>query len=369
MKKRDKMEFKITKQQRQIIEAPEDFVCVMASAGTSKTFCLIERIKWLVSQNVDPQKIIAITYTRNAAQEILQRLDPIQIGYCGTIHAYANYLLLCNGIETQPLAEKDQFDEFFELIKENPVCVEDLKIEHLLLDEAQDSGYNQFEFIFDVLKPTKWTVFGDIKQSIYEFNGGEPKLLENLSKYSWVTTYQMAENFRNGRQIHEYANFLLSLADRGYQDNSKLMRGVTGKRISFEYDLDLLIDYINSYDEYRDWFVLCRDNKQKDAVIAYLKLKKIPCDTFKQGELTNEEIKQTMEQNTVKVLTIHSSKGLQRKNVAVIGARLPGANKRYLDNKAVEEVRIAYVAATRAENLLLWLKAGRPVKKKTSNWE
>lgn len=362
------MDYIITEQQKKIIEAPEENVCVLASAGTSKTFCLIERIKWLVSKGVNPQKIIAITFTRNAAQEILQRLAPLQIGYCGTIHAYANFLLLCNGIETQILAEKDQFDKFFELIKDNPVCLEDLQIEHLLLDEAQDSGYNQFEFIFDMLQPECWTVFGDLKQSIYEFNGGNPKLLENLSNYPWVTTYHMAENFRNSKQVHDYANFLLSLAKKGYQDNSKLMRNVEGKKVSFNYDLNLLIEYIKSYDEYRDWFVLCRDNNQKTAVMEYFKIKKIPNDTFKQGELTNEEIRQKMEENTVKVLTIHSAKGLQRKNVAVIGARLPDS-KKYLTGKMIEEIRIAYVAATRAENLLIWLRAKNMPKKTTTSWE
>ena len=145
------MTYTITEQQKRIITAPEDKICVLASAGTSKTFCLIERIKWLVEQNVDPQKIVAITFTRNAAQEILQRLAPIQIGYCGTIHAYANYLLLSNGIDTSTSVTNDNFDQLFEQIKENQECVEDVDIKHLLLDEAQDSSIEQFEFIFKML--------------------------------------------------------------------------------------------------------------------------------------------------------------------------------------------------------------------------
>ena len=107
------MDFKITEQQRKIIEAPEENVCVLASAGTSKTFCLIERIKWLVEQGIDPKKIIAITFTRNAATEVAQRLAPIQIGYCGTIHAYANYLLLLYGVDTKSVIEKEKFDDSF----------------------------------------------------------------------------------------------------------------------------------------------------------------------------------------------------------------------------------------------------------------
>ena len=364
------MDFKITEQQKRIIEAREDNVCVLASAGTSKTFCLIERIKWLVEQGTDPKKIIAITFTRNAATEIVQRLAPIQIGYCGTIHAYANYLLLLYGVDTKTVIEKEKFDEFFELVKDHPGCLEDIDIEHLLLDEAQDSGYNQFEFIFDMLCPRNWTVFGDMKQSIYEFNGGDPKLLQNLSNYSWVTTYNMNENFRNSRQVHGYAQYLLGRADKGYTDNSKLMRGIEGKVITFEYNLEILADYVKSFDTFGDWFVLCRTNKEAEAAMDFLSHKGIPCDTFKQGDLTYDELQSKMRENNVKFLTMHASKGLQRKNVAVIGARMPGQRQR-VTNKAAEEVRLAYVAATRAENMLLWLKpvATKKEKSKMSNWE
>ena len=78
-----------------------------------------------------------------------------------------------------------------------------------------------------------------------------------------------------------------------------------------------------------------------------------------------------MRENNVKFLTMHASKGLQRKNVAVIGARMPGQRQR-VTNKAAEEVRLAYVAATRAENMLLWLKPVATKKKeksKMNNWE
>ena len=66
-----------------------------------------------------------------------------------------------------------------------------------------------------------------------------------------------------------------------------------------------------------------------------------------------------MAQDTVKVLTIHTSKGLEAKNVVVIGAR--GWN--------TEEKRIQYVAATRAMDLLLWTTPAPKRKKKYVDWE
>ena len=62
-----------------------------------------------------------------------------------------------------------------------------------------------------------------------------------------------------------------------------------------------------------------------------------------------------MQSNRVKILTIHSAKGLQNKNVIVVGA------KTYNE----EERRLAYVAATRAENNLYWCPAMK--KKKNVN--
>ena len=95
----------------------------------------------------------------------------------------------------------------------------------------------------------------------------------------------------------------------------------------------------------------------------------IPCDSFKQREFTNEELKTKMEENTVKILTMHSSKGLQNKYVAVVGARMPKSTY-CSSNKEVQEMRLNYVAATRAEDMLVWIipKAGKK-KKTTTSWE
>ncbi|MDP7033118.1 MAG: UvrD-helicase domain-containing protein [Planctomycetota bacterium] len=47
---------------------------IQASAGTGKTYCLVSRYVELVSQGVDPRTILATTFTRKAAGEILGRV-------------------------------------------------------------------------------------------------------------------------------------------------------------------------------------------------------------------------------------------------------------------------------------------------------
>ena len=87
----------------------------------------------------------------------------------------------------------------------------------------------------------------------------------------------------------------------------------------------------------------------------------IPWDSFKKSELETEQIKNKMKENTVKILTVHAAKGLENKNVIVIGV------KPFYD----DERRVAYVAATRAKDLLIWVKniKVKEEKKKINTWE
>ena len=48
---------------------------MLAGAGAGKTKTLIQKILYLVfEKNVDPSSILAITFTRNAANEMVDRL-------------------------------------------------------------------------------------------------------------------------------------------------------------------------------------------------------------------------------------------------------------------------------------------------------
>ncbi len=64
-----------TARQREAIEAPLGPVLVLAGPGAGKTFCLIERIRYLIQhQGIAPARIVAVTFTNKAAGEIGQRL-------------------------------------------------------------------------------------------------------------------------------------------------------------------------------------------------------------------------------------------------------------------------------------------------------
>ena len=92
-----------TRSQREAIEAPLGPVLVLAGPGAGKTFCLIERIRFLIEQHqVDPARICVFTFTNKAAGEIASRLES-QLGprvervKRGTIHSFCAELLREHG--------------------------------------------------------------------------------------------------------------------------------------------------------------------------------------------------------------------------------------------------------------------------------
>jgi superfamily I DNA/RNA helicase len=85
--------------QRAAIEADPGSVLVLAGPGAGKTYCLTERIRYLIEQRgFDPARICAFTFTNKAAGEIAHRLEQ-RLGVAaatirrGTIHAFCAELL------------------------------------------------------------------------------------------------------------------------------------------------------------------------------------------------------------------------------------------------------------------------------------
>src|SRR4029077_11116972 len=85
--------------QRSAIEAEPHALLVLAGPGGGKTYCLIERIRFLIEEHgFDPARICAFTFTNKAAGEIAHRLET-SLGAAaarvkrGTIHACCAELL------------------------------------------------------------------------------------------------------------------------------------------------------------------------------------------------------------------------------------------------------------------------------------
>ena len=361
------MEKDLTFVQEEIVKTKEPHVLVASAAASGKSKVIVERLRYLLEQGVDPFKIVAITFTNNAASVMYERLGQPQGLFIGTVHSYCNYLLRGGTIDTTKIIQEERFDDLFEEIKANPDCLK--HVEHLLVDEVQDSTTQQFEF-FELINPDNFMYCGDVRQSIYGFNGADPDYINRLERREDVTTYYMYQNFRNMPSILRFAKKFLYRLGPEYEDDSMSMREPISPHISHVLEgnytpseaVQALIRCKEDLQtEWKDWFVLCRTNKDIELFMSLFKEQGVPTDTFKQADLTNSQIENKMKEDTVKILTVHSAKGLEAPCVLSYNIRA------YND----EEARLCYVSATRARDFLIWAKMPPKRKKKKTivNWE
>lgn len=357
----------LTEMQKQIVTTDKSKVLVSSSAAAGKTACLVERIQYLLDSGVDPSEIVTITFTNNAANEILKRLKNADGIFVSTIHSFCNYLLRGNAIDTIEILNEERFDDLFEEIKQNPNCLR--HVTHLISDEVQDTSRQQFEF-YEMLHPDNYMYFFDIKQTLFKWRNADPDYLINLANKPDVTVYSMHENFRNLPDILHFAKKFLYRLGPDFADDSIAMRqptdGYQYHVLEANYTPSEAVECLLRNNErlknnWKDWFVLCRTNADVALFKTLFEQRGIPVDTFKQADLTNSEIKEKMKENTIKILTVHSAKGLENKCVLSYNIRA------YND----DEARLCYVAATRAKDYLIWAKMPPKKKKKSRvvSWE
>ncbi|HPJ96494.1 MAG TPA: 3'-5' exonuclease [Syntrophales bacterium] len=96
---------------------------VIAVPGSGKTLVMMERIGNLVKiHNVQPETIIGLTFNRNAAEQMRQRLVPVlgelaQRVTLSTIHSWCHYLLRTEGKVFEIISGKEQISLIRNLMK------------------------------------------------------------------------------------------------------------------------------------------------------------------------------------------------------------------------------------------------------------
>src|SRR6266446_5043886 len=91
------------------LDALGKYTCVVAGPGSGKTTVLIERFRGLVETGVSPLRILAITFTEKATNQMRERLATafadhpaltlqIHRAYVSTVHGFCTRLLRENAI-------------------------------------------------------------------------------------------------------------------------------------------------------------------------------------------------------------------------------------------------------------------------------
>jgi ATP-dependent helicase/nuclease subunit A len=151
------------------LEALDTDTCVVAGPGSGKTTVLIERFRGLVESGVSPLRILAITFTEKATNQMRERLArafadqpevgaQIQRAYVSTVHGFCTRLLRENAIlagvdprfrvldeqETFALERKSAIDSLDLFLIEDPGPVRDL-LQSLYSPDLADSILEVYE--------------------------------------------------------------------------------------------------------------------------------------------------------------------------------------------------------------------------------
>ena len=85
-------------EQKQAVEHEGSPLLILAGAGSGKTRVITTKIAWLISEkNVDPRSILAVTFTKKAANEMRERAQAMEPGaeesQIRTFHSFGAYFL------------------------------------------------------------------------------------------------------------------------------------------------------------------------------------------------------------------------------------------------------------------------------------
>lgn len=248
------------------------------------------------------------------------------------------------------LCKRHNIITFDELLKKTTEYFKSIngKVEYLFVDEFQDIGPLEKNF-FVSLNADNYFYVGDEKQAIYGFKGGNVGFFTGLINNKNWKTYYLVNNYRSGSAIIDIANRIILQADDIINAETVCMAGKKGSvTIDSKYKID---EYLKKIDNYKDWFLLVRTNKDLVKLENKLIDLDIPYVSFRKGEMTLEQMRKCMAEDRVKLLTIHTSKGLESPNVLMWG-NFPIQEKPYMRNN--EEIKVRYVGCTRAiDNLII----------------
>lgn len=262
----------LTDEQRTAVESKSPYLAVIAGAGSGKTTTLVERIRHLLRSGCEPQEIVAVTFTRRAADEIRSRLgESASRCYIGTFHQIA-YRLMKD--KPRVLSEQEADDLLASCITDkksvsywrkkvdassNLPTVNAYRSKLAIRGEIDYHGLLEWLFIYSKLwypkhviideaqdnEPLQWAIVdklvdngascwlcGDPCQSIFEWRNARPEdfLIRSMNRVC------ISQSFRIPSDVCDLANSLSKLANcdvpRLRTTNTKLGLSIEADEIS-----------------------------------------------------------------------------------------------------------------------------------------
>lgn len=324
----------ISKIQQEIISSDIDTnLLVLSLPGGGKTTTLINRVNFLIQKkNVDADKILIITFTNSAVDDIKSKMN---INNIFTIDSLCSKLCQkYNILDKNLLSINEPNDYKYELLKN--ISLVNKEWDYIFIDEVQDIDHIQYLIIkhFDSLK-IKLYLTGDINQNIYNFRGTSNKYILEYEKYfSDIKKIVLDINYRSTKPIIQILNDVEKKMNTNKSVYSSIIYNKNkNKNIEFHK-----IDDIKYSQQIKKIIETNKFSIKKCCVIS------------KNNEMINiiyNELFKYKKFRDIHYTTIHSSKGLQYDHLFFVDVN-DGIIPYYKSNNIKEDERLYYVAISRA---------------------
>jgi hypothetical protein len=336
-------------------------------AGSGKTLILGYRAIHLAQACVKP--ILILCYNKALAGKLREQMASRGLGgkvIVQTFHSWCSAQLRAYNVD-MPKNEGDNEAFYAGMVDALIRAVDRKKVpsgqyDAVLIDEGHDFRPEWLKLVVQMVDPisNSLMVLYDDAQSIYEHTKKQKFSFKSLGIQAQGRTTILKINYRNTQEILNvaatFARELLS-PEEADEDGVPIVQPMSAGRHGTPPSLVIL----PTLDEESLWII----NQLKDANrngtpwkdMAILYRNYYPVGQTLEKKLKSagipvsakSEVKFTEGQDTVKMITMHSSKGLEFPVVAIPGVGLLNDDKAELE----DEVRLLYVAMTRATSRLM----------------
>ena len=203
------LSYPLDEHQRKAIVTDEDNTLVISSAGSGKTSTIIGKARYLVDcHKVDPSKILIITYTRKAAQELRERLENIDVT-ASTFHALAMSIIAEATNHKPSVAPADLLLNSFKQLLNSPQYIASLTnyIAHLQSLMGLEHDYSDsYTYFADRKKYGIQAIYPDMDgRTIFTHSEEEKRICSYLTELGVKFRYE--ECYEHNTFTKDYAQY------------------------------------------------------------------------------------------------------------------------------------------------------------------
>jgi hypothetical protein len=186
---------------------------LIATAGSGKTFTIIQRMKHLIENEIlNSDNILMLTFSRFTRDDFINRIRKhsvtcINENHIKTIDSFAKSIIDPNNeVDVSILSYK--FMKYLENTSAKDIRKNKniSSIKSIFVDEAQDLNETQFLILHYLKKKNKTVInlIGDPNQNIYQFRSSSDKYLNEFN----AKTFYLTRNFRSHQEIVNFSKHL-----------------------------------------------------------------------------------------------------------------------------------------------------------------